>query len=399
MGAAVIRGGLVVDGTGATAVRADIAIRDGRIVAIGTDLEAANDSQIIDATGCLVTPGFVDVHTHYDGQVTWDGALEPSTPHGVTTVVTGNCGVGFAPVRPGKQGWLIELMEGVEDIPGAALHEGIQWAWESFPEYLDSLEPRRWAVDVATQLPHGPLRGYVMGDRGATNQKATVDDIAEMSRLAGDAMRAGAFGFTTSRTLGHKALDGTPVPGTFAADDELLAIARSVRDGGGRIFEVAASGISPFDDPAVVATEMGWMGAMAAETGLTATFIVLQHDQDPKRWRAEMDAAAAWRDRGANVVPLVAGRPFGVLLGLDIRHPFRLRPAYEALGELPLAERIAALRQPGVREQILSERTTSDDPMKVLSQEGIIAALPRCFVLSGVPDYEQPGSEIGRAHV
>ena len=171
--------------------------------------------------------------------------LEPSTPHGVTTVVTGNCGVGFAPVRPGKERWLIELMEGVEDIPGAALHEGMQWGWESFPEYLDLLSGRQWAVDVAVQLPHGPLRGYVMGDRGAKNEKADPDDIAEMSRLAKEAMEAGAFGFTTSRTLGHTSLDGTPVPGTFAADDELFAIAQAVRDGGGRIFEVAMAGISP----------------------------------------------------------------------------------------------------------------------------------------------------------
>jgi len=245
----IIHGGQVVDGTGGPTVRADVAVRDGRIVAVEPAIDAEEAAEAIDATGCIVTPGFVDPHTHYDGQATWDEVLEPSSPHGVTTVVTGNCGVGFAPVRPGQERWLIELMEGVEDIPGAALHEGMHWGWESFPQYLDLLSGRQWAVDVAVQLPHGPLRGYVMGDRDAKNEKADLDDIAAMSRLAREAMEAGAFGFTTSRTLGHTSLDGTPVPGTFAADDELFAIAQAVRDGGGRIFEVAMAGISPADDP------------------------------------------------------------------------------------------------------------------------------------------------------
>ena len=294
---AIIHGGDIVDGTGGPVVRADVAIRDGRIAAIEESIDPASGAELIDATGCIVTPGFVDPHTHYDGQVTWDDVLEPSTPHGVTTVVTGNCGVGFAPVRPGQERWLIELMEGVEDIPGSALHEGMQWGWESFPEYLDLLGGRQWAIDVGVQLPHGPLRGYVMGDRGAKNEKATPADIAEMSRIATEAMQAGAFGFTTSRTMGHTSLDGTPVPGTFAADDELFAIARAVRDGGGRIFEVAMAGISPGDDPAVVARELDWIGQTAVETGLTVTFIVLQHNQDPMRWRLEMDAARRWRAR------------------------------------------------------------------------------------------------------
>ncbi len=330
----IIRGGSVIDGTGQPAHRADVAIQGGRIVEVAAAIDG-DANETIDATGCIVTPGFVDPHTHYDGQATWDDVLEPSTPHGVTTVVTGNCGVGFAPVRPGREDWLIELMEGVEDIPGAALHEGMTWGWESFPEYLDLLGGRQWAVDVAVQLPHGPLRGYVMGDRGAQNEQATAADIEEMGRLAKEAMEAGAFGFTTSRTLGHTSLDGTPVPGTFAADDELFAIAQSVRDGGGRIFEIAMAGISPGDDPSIVANELEWIGTMADETGLTATFIVLQHAQDPQRWRVEMDAAAKWRARGAKVVPLVAGRPFGVLLGWEVRHPFRLRPTYEALDHLP----------------------------------------------------------------
>ncbi len=388
----ILRGGTVVDGTGGPAVRADVAVRDGRIIEVAPAIDLASNEEI-DATGCIVTPGFVDPHTHYDGQATWDDVLEPSTPHGVTTVVTGNCGVGFAPVRPGREPWLIELMEGVEDIPGAALHEGMTWGWESFPEYLDLLSGRQWAVDVAAQLPHGPLRGYVMGDRGAKNEKAELDDIAEMSRLAKEAMQAGAFGFTTSRTLGHTSVDGTPVPGTFAADDELFAIAQAVRDGGGRIFEVAMAGISPGDDPSVVSAELDWIGKVAAETGLTTTFIVLQHTQDPQRWRTEMDAAGRWRARGANVVPLVAGRPFGVLLGWEVRHPFRLRPSYEVLDHLPHAERVARLRDAEVRDRILAEQPVTEDPTQTFTQAALIGLLPYCYVLAGdEPDYEQPAA-------
>jgi N-acyl-D-aspartate/D-glutamate deacylase len=375
-------------------VRADVAVLDGRIVAVEPAIDPSQASQTIDATGCIVTPGFVDPHTHYDGQATWDDVLEPSSPHGVTTVVTGNCGVGFAPVRPGRERWLIELMEGVEDIPGAALHEGMQWGWESFPEYLDLLSGRQWAVDVAVQLPHGPLRGYVMGDRGAKNEKADPEDIADMSRLAREAMEAGAFGFTTSRTLGHTSLDGTPVPGTFAADDELFAIAQAVRDGGGRIFEVAMAGISPGDDPSVVSTELDWIGTMAAATGLTATFIVLQHTQDPERWRREMETANQWRARGGNVVPLVAGRPFGVLLGWEVRHPFRLRPGYESVDHLPRAERVERLREPELRDQILSEQPVTEDPTQIFTQAALTGLLPFCYVLAGDdPDYEQPAAQ------
>ena len=385
----LIRGGDVVDGTGAPVRCADVAVAGGRIVEVAPAIDTAA-RETVDASGCVVTPGFVDPHTHYDGQATWDEVLAPSTPHGVTTVVTGNCGVGFAPVRPGREDWLIALMEGVEDIPGSALHEGMRWGWETFPEYLDVLAARSWTCDVAVQLAHGPLRGYVMGERGARNEQATAADADTMRLIARDAMAAGAFGFTTSRTLGHTSLDGRPVPGTFAADDELFAIAQGVREGGGRVFEVAMAGISPADDGAVVATELDWVGAMAERTGLTATFIVLQHAQDRDRWRREMDAARQWRAHGVDVVPLVAGRPFGILLGWDVRHPFRLRPSYEQIAALPLAERLAALRDPHVRERILSEQPVTDDPVQIFTQAGIAAFLPSCYVLDGDPDYEQP---------
>ena len=382
----IIRNGTIIDGTGSPGAVGDVEITEGVITAVGEVTGSA--ARELDAEGALVTPGFIDIHTHFDGQATWDPVMAPSSLHGVTTIAMGNCGVGFAPVRPGREQWLIELMEGVEDIPGAALVEGISWGWETIPEYLDVLDGRRWAADVAVQVPHGAVRGYVMGDRGARNEAATPDDVAEMSRIVREAVEAGALGFTTSRTLGHLAKDGSPVPGTFADADELFSIARATAAGGGRIFEVAGAGIVPADDPSVVAGEVDWMGRLAAETGLTTTFIILQHDQDPTRWRAEMDQARAWRERGARVLPLVAGRPFGVLLGWDVRHPFRLRPTYRSLAHLPLPERIEQLRRPEVKAAILAEADQGDDERDMLSQAGISFILPRCTVLDEAVDYE-----------
>jgi N-acyl-D-amino-acid deacylase len=387
----IIRGGTVVDGSGGPERVADIGIRNGRIAAIESSL-TGDARDVIDATGRIVTPGFVDIHTHYDGQATWDELLEPTTPHGVTTVITGNCGVGFAPVRPTDHRALIELMEGVEDIPGAALSEGITWGWESFPDYLDILENRRWSVDVGTQLAHGPLRTYVMGASASADIAANAEQIAEMGRLTRDAIEAGAFGFTTSRTLGHKALDGTPVPGTYATLDELGALAQSVAAGGGRIVEFAAAGLARSDAAATVASEFDWIGRLATETGVTTTFILLQNHADPDRWRAEMQRAAEWRNAGAPVFPLVAGRPFGVIWGWDVRHPFSARPTYRDLAHLPLAERLVQLRQADVRAAILGEE---DEPANRAErgQLGYIKmVLGDCHLISGVPDYEQPRS-------
>ena len=259
----IIRGGNVVDGTGAPERPADIAIEGDRIVAIGSDLGEAR--RTIDAQGLLVTPGWVDIHTHYDGQVTWDPHLTPSGWNGVTTVVMGNCGVGFAPVRPGQEDFLIQLMEGVEDIPGTALHEGIDWKWESFPEYLDALEGMPRSMDVATQIPHGAVRAYVMGERGAKNEKAEAHEIDEMAKIVKEGLEAGALGFSTSRTILHRAKDGEVVPGTYAEDEEVLGIGRMLGEVGHGVFEVAS-------DLAPEGEELAWMRTLGKETGRPVTF-------------------------------------------------------------------------------------------------------------------------------
>ncbi len=383
----LIRGGTVVDGTGGPPRRADVGVLDGRIAALEPTL-GAEAAETIDATDRIVTPGFVDLHGHYDGQMTWDGVLEPSTLHGVTTLVMGNCGVGFAPVRPGAEGELIELMEGVEDIPGAALWEGMTWGWETFPQYLELLDGRRWSVDVGTQLPHGAVRNYVMGDRSGGN--ATAEDVAAMATIVREAIEAGAFGFTTSRTLAHKAVSGEPVPGTYAADEELLALARAVVAGGGNIFEVAGSGLAPIDDPELSAREVDGIGRLADSTGLTTTFVLLQCNDAPTRWRDDLDRAAAWRDRGVRVLPLIAGRSAGVLWSWSVRHPFSSRPSYRAIAHLAVHERLAQLRRPDVKAAILAESDEYRDFIETRHGERVGRTLAQCFTLVDRPDYEQP---------
>src|SRR6478752_2350185 len=327
-----ITGGTVVDGTGAGRYRADVGIKDGRIVEVrrrdgdgpGLEGEAATT---VDATGRVVTPGFVDVHTHYDGQVSWDETLEPSSMHGVTTVVSGNCGVGFAPVRPGREQWLIELMEGVEDIPGSALAEGITWQWETFPEYLDAIEKRDLAVDYGTQVAHGAVRGYAMGERGARNEEATEDDIAAMARIVQEAVEAGALGFSTSRTEAHRAIDGEPVPGTYAAEDELFALGRAMARGGQAVFEVAPAGAVGEDDAAAM-RELDWMTRLAAETQRPVSFTMIQTQSAPDLWRKQLDLAGDAVANGIPVYAQFAARPFGMLFGFPGYHAFDHRPTF-----------------------------------------------------------------------
>ncbi len=386
----VIRNGKVVDGTGAEPTDGvDIAIDGEVITAIGPSLGAGRRE--IDATGLLVTPGFVDIHTHFDGQATWDPYLEPSTPHGVTTVVMGNCGVGFAPAKAdaAAHAELIELMEGVEDIPGAALSEGLSWDWESFPEYLDALDRRQFAADVAAMIAHGPLRVYVMGRRGADNEPASSDDIARMATLVQEAIEAGALGFSTSRTIGHRAMSGEPVPGTFAAEDELFAIGRALQRAGKGLFEVAPAGVAG-EDLIAPKQEVDWMIRLAAEIDRPVTWLMLQNLMAPDDWKQYLDLSAQAQADGHRVIPQVAGRPFGVLFGLQSRHRFMECPSFAPLAELAVHERAAAMAQPEVKATLLAEsraihaELAATEPLRAALNEGY----NRTYVLGDPIDYE-----------
>ncbi|MEQ8267961.1 MAG: amidohydrolase family protein [Parvibaculum sp.] len=343
----IIRGGTLVDGTGAPARIADVAIDNGIVTEVGTVAGAAKRE--IDATGLVVTPGWVDIHTHYDGQVTWDPLISPSCWHGVTTVVMGNCGVGFAPARPDKHDWLISLMEGVEDIPGAALAEGIKWNWETFPEYMNSLDGQPRVLDVATQVPHGSVRAYVMGERGARNEAATDEDIAAMAEIVQEGIAAGALGFSTSRTMLHLSKDGEPVPGTFANKAELMGIGRALGAAGHGVFEMA-SDMTPAEE------EFNWMKELSAETGLPVTYALLQSPVEPEKWRDMLRLTDEARKQGANVTAQIACRPTGMVLGWQSTvHPFIAHPAYYEIAALPFAERLEKLKDPEVRARIVGD--------------------------------------------
>ncbi len=384
----MIRDASLVDGTGAPARRSDIAIDGDRISAVG-DLRDVRARRTIDASGHLVTPGWVDIHCHYDGQATWDDVLAPSSWHGVTTLVMGNCGVGFAPAKPDRHDWLIGLMEGVEDIPGTALAEGIQWEWESFPEYLDALATRRWTVDIGTQVPHGAVRAYVMGERGARNEPATPDEIEAMRDIVEEALAAGALGFSTSRTIAHTAIDGEPVPGTFAAEDELFGIGDALRRLGTGVFELAPAGAAG-EDVIAPAKEVAWMRRLSAAIRRPVTFALIQVDDAPELWRELMSASLDAVADGAELWPQVAGRPTGLLSGHFTTYSlFDMVPAYQALKarELSASELVTALRDPDVRASIVSWQPPDEE-----TAERMTRAYGRTYVLGLPPDYE-PGPE------
>ena len=382
----VIRGGSVVDGTGATARTADVAITDGVVTEVGRVSGAA--TREVDADGLLVTPGFVDVHTHYDGQATWDELLTPSCWHGVTTVVMGNCGVGFAPVAPDRHDWLIGLMEGVEDIPGAALSVGITWGWEGFPEYLDAIESTHRVIDVGTQVPHGAVRAYVMGERGARNEPATSDDIARMAELVREGIEAGALGFSTSRTLAHRAIDGEPVPGTFAAEDELFGIGRVLGELGTGVFELAPAGALG-EDVAAPEKEMAWMRKLAGVIGRPVTFALTQNDADPTGWRRMLELSGEAAAEGAPVRPQVHARTVSILLGFQTFHPLAFTPVWggSGLALLPWQEQVARLRaDDDLRARVIEQaKALEDDPVV----KGFMRP-NRVFLLGDPPDYEPP---------
>ena len=385
-----ITGGRIVDGTGAAAYVGDVAIENGKIVAIGASVPGAA-RKTLDATGRIVTPGFVDVHTHYDGQVTWDDNLDPSGGHGVTTVVMGNCGVGFAPVRPGQEEWLIQLMEGVEDIPGTALSEGITWEWETFPEYLDALEKRKTSVDFGTQLAHGALRAYVMGERGAKNEPATPKDIAEMRELTRQAIVAGALGVSTSRVLGHRAMDGEPVPGTFAAEDELFGLGYALKDAGQGVFELAPAGADG-QDLVNAKREVDWMKKLSAEIGRPVTFAMLQNETEPGLWREIMTESIEAAEQGAQLYPQIAARPFGLMIGLQTHHAFKRRPTFVRLEAETdsFAALAAAMREPANKAAILAETNLPANPGNLFDgmTDMIALTLHRLYAIGDPPNYE-----------
>lgn len=372
----VIRGGTIFDGTGAPGFSGDLAIKDGKIAAIG-DISGAGAEEV-DATGKIVTPGFVDVHTHYDGQVCWSDRLDPSSLHGVTTAVMGNCGVGFAPVRTTDHDRLIRLMEGVEDIPFPVLTEGLPWKWESFPDYLDFLSTREFDIDIAAQLPHAALRVYVMGERGANREDATPEDIAEMARLAGEAVKAGALGFSTSRTLNHRTSDGQPTPTLTAAEDELLAIANALKAAEAGVLQF----VSDFNDPE---KEAAMLRRLVEASGRPLSVSLAQSDIAPEGWKLLLGAIETARQEGVPMLAQVCGRPVGVLLGLTLTmNPFSAHPVYQSIADKPLEERLAHLRDPAFREQLLNDQP---DPANVFAK-AVLKRFDRMFLLGDPPNYE-----------
>ncbi|TCZ57220.1 N-acyl-D-amino-acid deacylase family protein [Roseicella aquatilis] len=376
----VIRGGIVVDGSGAPPRQADVAVQDGRITAIGQDLPRGAEE--IDARGRLVTPGFVDIHTHYDGQAVWDSHLAPSAIHGVTTAVMGNCGVGFAPVRPGTEDKLIELMEGVEDIPAPVLSQGLDFRWESFAEYLAVLDGKPRDIDICALVPHAALRVYVMGERALTLENANQSDIAEMRRLVADAVRAGAFGFSTSRTISHKTLKGDPTPTLRAQEEELTGLALGLRDAGAGFMEMVSDWNTP--DPA---TEFAMVRRIAERCGRPIVFSLTARHDRTEAWKELLALSNQAAKDGLSIRPVFPPRPIGILMGLlGSQNPFSGTPSYKSIAHLPLPERVAALRDPAMRARILSEDRFAGSNFPLLAR----LSFERMFPFGDPPDYTPP---------
>ena len=372
----IIKNGLIYDGKGSDPFKADIAISEDKIVAIGKIEE--DSIETIDAKGKIVTPGFVDIHTHYDGQVTWDPYLRPSTYHGVTTVVMGNCGVGFSPCKPDQRDWLIGLMEGVEDIPGTALHEGIDWEWESFPEYLDALEKKPLAIDVGTQIPHGAVRAYVMGERGINHEEASEDEINKMKEIVREAVEAGAYGFSTSRTEKHNDVNGKLTPSITAHKTELVEIAKSL----GEIDKGVLQGISDFYD---FESEFDIFKSMSKESGRPISITVEQQDARPDWWIQLLDGIEDAQSEGIQMFGQVPPRATGILMGLTATlNPFRFHPSYMEIAEMPLDERVKIMSDSSFRDRLLGEEGVSINPLV----DEIVQSYEKMFKLGEPANYE-----------
>lgn len=361
----VIRGGTVVDGSGTPRFVADVAVDGGLISAVGPNLPVGREE--IDASGKIVAPGWVDVHTHYDGQATWDPEMAPSSWHGVTTVIMGNCGVGFAPAKPDRHEWLISLMEGVEDIPGTALAEGMNWNWETFPEYLDELERMPRTVDIGTHVPHGAVRAYVLGDREQPGAVPTAEDVAAMAQIVEEGVRAGALGFSTSRTVLHKSVDGELVPGTTATAEELIELGRAMGRVGYGVFEMASDLKREWN-------EFQWMGDLSRETGLPVTFAALQSIAKELPLEEQISEMRAQNDNGANIVAQIALRGNGIIMAWQgTVHPFLFRPSWQEIAELPWEAKLAKLRDPAFKAKMLSEESVLDETSDVVDVYRVIA--------------------------
>ena len=372
----IIKNGSIYDGKGSKPYQADLGISNEKIVEIG-DIKG-EAKKVIDAEGKIVTPGFVDIHTHYDGQVTWDPYLRPSTYHGVTTVVMGNCGVGFSPCKPDQRDWLIGLMEGVEDIPGTALHEGIDWEWESFPEYLDALEKKPLAIDVGTQIPHGAVRAYVMGERGINHEEASQEEIDAMKEIVQEAIKAGAYGFSTSRTEKHNDVNGNLTPSITAHKNELVEIAKSL----GEINQGVLQGISDFYD---FDSEFDIFKAMSKESGRPISITVEQQDARPEWWEQLLDGIEDAQSEGINMYGQVPPRATGILMGLTATlNPFRFHPAYMAIADLALEERVEIMSNDEFKEKLLSDNAVSINPLV----DEIVNSYSKMFKLGEPANYE-----------
>lgn len=374
----IIRNGSIVDGLGGEPYVGDVAVRDGVIAAVGA-VNGATANREIDATGRLVTPGFVDLHTHYDGQAVWSERLTPSSAHGVTTVVMGNCGVGFAPCRQSDHDVLVDVMAGVEDIPGVVMTDGLPWTWETFPEYLDTLEAGKRDIDVAAYLPHSPLRVYVMGQRGADREPATAEDLAKMRALAKEAVEVGALGFASSRLTIHKTESGSPIPSYDAAREEIEQIARGVVDGGGGLLQfvpdIPAGGYQP-----VLQTVFD----VAEDVGLPLTFTLVVANSGDPTWPDAITMIEKANAAGGDITAQLLPRPIGLIIGLQLSaNPFVLYPSYREIAHLPLAERVAQMRKPEVRARILADKPGEGHPILYVAQ-----MWDWIYPLGDNPDYE-----------